>query len=420
MLRECVAMAVAIGATGTVRSQEPPAKHESPVSPLDDLIAKSRQVQSFTATFTMSGDDEPAPANIRCEYRASSGCRVVIASSESELSAWYVDRVLTMRLAPKSADDSSKGGHARIDSRDFDAPMDAVFAALEREFAAPTDKWPVRSTVTMNWAFDAATDQGDFRIWAGELSGDASPFGWLETLREKRVDPKVDGDTLRFSTDGGRCDVVIDRQNGFLQEFVGRGATKTLRVHLESVVLNAAGGIPDLEPPRDAGGGEDMSPAWHANFEHNAIAGIRERVYEVISKAAGDEPWSDEFKGKMRRTLRPLDDWGLHAWIDPWVAETRRWIPEVAAWIRVGRESGVDPAKVANALEESKAKLIDSLAGGKTKAVRSLIAPTDATFPERAARLLEIEREVMAQSFDSTVGDPLMAEFTKATAGAQK
>ena len=420
MLRECVAMAVAICATGTVRAQEPPATPVPPASPLDGLIAKSRQVQSFTATFTMSGDDEPARKTIRCDYQASSGCRVVVTSGDGTVSMWCVDRVLTIRLTSTKKDDSPGTGHARVDMRDFDAPMGAVVAALKREFAEPPGEGGTRSAVTMNWSIDAATKEGDFTIRAGELPDDASPFGWLETLRDKRVEPAVDGDTLRFSTDGGRCDVVVAKESGFLREFVGRGATKTLRIHLESVVLDPAGEMPKFDPPRDEGDGEDSSPAWHANFERSILASIHNHAYDVITNAAGDEPWQDELEGRMKATLRPLVDWWTHTWADPWIERVRRSTPELASGLKEMIDSGAPSSDVKESLEDAKAKLMETIAQAKTQALRGIVLPKDCRFPERAAHLLKIEREVLEQSFDSTVGDPLMAEFTKATAGAQK
>lgn len=420
MLRECVAVAAAIGVIGAGCAQAPQVKANPPASLLDDLIAKSRQVQSFTATFSMTSDDEPAPTTIRCDYEASSGCRVVVGNGDGAVSMWYIDRVLTIRVAPTKAGDSSGGGHARIDLREFDAPMNAVVAALKQEFAEPSGEGGTRPAVTMKWAFDAATNEGEFTIWAGELPDDASPFGWLETLRDKRVEPTLDGDTLRFSTDGGRCDVVVAKENGFLREFVGRGVTKTLRIHLESVALDPAGGMPKLDPPRDEGEGEDLSPAWHAMFERFTLAGIHNHAYNVITEAAGDQPWRDELEGKMKRTLRPLVDWWMHTWVDPWIEKMRRSTPELASRLKDLIESGAPSSDVEQALEDGKAALLESIARAKTQALAAIVLPKECRFPERAARLLTIEREVVEQSFDSTVRDPLLAEFTKVTADARK
>lgn len=420
MLRDCVAMAAMLGAAGVVRAQEPPAKQDASASLLDDLIAKSRRIHSFTARFTMQADDEPAPATIRCDYKDSVGCRLVIESSQSTISSWCIDRIVTIHLSDTEGDAPAKKSYARIDLRDFDEPQRALRAALASGFSEPIEELSTRSTMSMQWAFDTESNEGDFEICAGHQYGNASPFGWLETLRDKHAEPAVDGDALRYSTDGGRCEVVIAKENGFLREFVGRGDSKVLHVHLESVVLDPTEGIPEVDPPEDAAYGEDMTAACRAKWERDLFVGSRNYCYHVITSKSGDEPWSPELNEKMRRALQPVDDWMVHQLCDEWAARVRAWFSELAAALeRTGKDTA--PSSPASEwVEQSKANLLEQLSQTREGLLPMLTLPAKPKFPQRAARLLEIDREVLGHSFDTLVHDPLLADFAKATGTSQK
>jgi hypothetical protein len=62
----------------------------------------------------------------------------------------------------------------------------------------------------------------------------------------------------------------------------------------------------------------------------------------------------------------------------------------------------------------------ESFAEGKKARVARLAVAKSAVHPARAARILEIERALLARCFDEVVRAPLVARFARATTHPEK
>ena len=84
MFRSFTVVAIVLAAASCVSppnrapQQEAPKPEAPHASLLDELIEKSKRVDAYTATFTMTAADDPAPVTIRCDYRAPAAVKVVV------------------------------------------------------------------------------------------------------------------------------------------------------------------------------------------------------------------------------------------------------------------------------------------------------------------------------------------------------
>jgi hypothetical protein len=414
-VRGVAAVTFALVATAFAPPLQNTPKNDAPPSLLDELIEKSKQITGFRASFTMTNSDEPEPTKIQCDYQAPSAVRVAVTKDGGTVTNWCVDRVLVIRTNDKNDARSS-----RVDLRDFDERIATVNAALKRDFGETAEDAWTRAMLTMKWSIDATTQDGEFTITAGVATLErASSLGWLETLRDKRVAPTVDGELLRFTTDDGHVDVAISKSDGFLRDLVAHGKKGTMVLHLDSVAFDSAEAAEKIVLPSNVAEGDDHSLPLRATFEHEEILALRDRTYHVVTLAAAAAPWDDSLRKRIESVLQPIDDWTLHVTYDPWSAQMRTWIGRVADRLRRIEGNGAPAIHVAAVRDQSKKTLDESLAQAKL-AVAQIALPKRTTPSEVASKVLDVERDVAAREFDVLVRDPLLAEFAKATGAAQK
>ena len=95
-------------------------------------------------------------------------------------------------------------------------------------------------------------------------------------------------------------------------------------------------------------------------------------------------------------------------------------VNQLASQLRRAESAGVGAGLIGETRTRSKALFDDSLARARSNCIARVALPASNSPPDRASRILAIEREVMAERFDALVRDPLLAEFAKATGETRK
>jgi len=404
--------------------QDAPKRDASPPSLLDELIEKSKQFRSFTVDFSISHGDDTKAGTIHCDCRAPDSMHLEMRDGDDVTSTWCIDTVAIVRLEVKGVK-----SHARVDSREILDELAPIDAVVSREFGAPSSPTApehaasaaqVQAVLEMMWSFDAEMREGEFSVLAFAMANSPSPFGWLTTLRSKRAEPTVDGDLLRFKTDDDRFDVAVSKSDGVLRDFVGRSANGTIHLKLASAAIDAPVPPALLAPPPEPPEGADDTPKYRAIYTTAFVEIMRSHAYETIATALGDVPFDAAACARIERVLRPFSERHIHDAVDPWSQSMRRDVDQLAGQLRRAESAGVGAGLIGETRTRSKALFDDSLARARSNCIARVALPASNSPPDRASRILAIEREVMAERFDALVRDPLLAEFAKATGETRK
>jgi hypothetical protein len=388
--------------------------------PLDDLIARSAAVTSFTARYTLTvkpkQEEAPKATSIRLDFAAPDRIRLEQSSGEQRMSMWCVGDVLALDVG---------GGktplHARIDWKAEYAALSGIEDALHAlRPDAPKRALQPGGVVNMRWSFDDKAQKAIYTLEAAVADERRTPFGWLETLDQKEAPAREDGELLRFATDAGAFDATLAKDTGVLRELSGRSPNGEFRLALDSIELDRDVPQERFTVPAPAEGSRDVAPELLKGLRRSAESGLRRRIYSAIAFEPEGERWNAERRARIESVLRPFHERAVLGVVATWKERAAKIQTGVSGRLRKMRAAGNADSEVEAVREREIAQLEKQLAGLEADFDKRLLAPSDASTLPRTAELLELERQVVLDVFRRLVREPALAEFERATAAAAK
>jgi hypothetical protein len=413
LLSSCLlALAAAQGADPT--AQAPAASHTQSEKLLDELIAKTSQLKSFTAVYEMTlvtTDVTPPTTQVNqlhIEYQAPDKMRLDMSSDAQHGSQWLVGGVLVLH------GESGKPMNARVDMR----AIDVEFASAERAFedAFPGEKAPSGepgSVVDMSWSFDERAQKANFSLQLSDRHAARTPLGWLTELRERGETPSESGAQLVLD-DGGHIKVAISKRSGFVESFSGESPHGEMLVKLESLETDNA-----IDPQRfvlpsapsvDADSSANIRDAMRTA---RAVAS-RYAIYRRAGNATADE-WANAGRTKIGAVLRVVHELMLDTVCKDLRARSQKHGEEIAAWLHKLEDDGRSAEELANTRSAQLAKLNETLDQQSNNYSAHLAVPEHSPPFARGDELLKLEREVASKAFDELVRAPIVHDFEHAT-----
>jgi hypothetical protein len=248
---------------------------------LEELVRRSAEVPHFSATYSLTLSDPDEEATLSIEVDGPTRVRVQLDGGDNRMTAWAVDGVFATQV-----EGSDRPIHARVDGTEICALFEAVDEEFLREFPEAKPRGDLHSVVSMTWMYDESAGKAHYQVTTILGFGAASTMGWLDTLVQKGATAIVEGELLKFSTDG-RFDITVSRETGMLQEFRGRSAKAEVRMVLKSVDFVEAPPAERFEIPAMPAGYEDVSEESRKTFALVPELELRKRMYKTLAAANG-------------------------------------------------------------------------------------------------------------------------------------
>lgn len=396
--------AIAIAATGVPQVQDP----------LDELVRRAAATKRLRAVYEMTLSTQPEPSQLKFEYLAPDRMRLELHSSDGESDMWIVGSMLHLR--------SDMGGRpvaADIDMVALAASHRAVEARIREVAPALTKDWLEHEVAAypvfqLKWGRDAGSDSATFEWKLGIERKATSPFGWLETARQKGVSWTPDGELLRAETDG--CFTVALAKSGLLHELSGRTAKGTMRFVLREAVF-------DEDPPADrfvvppttekalAAAGDSLRMQrmmFHGSLRLRLLQGFVSARAAAGSDGAAAASVDQAAALALRESLDFL-------WAQRFVAMQDRFdasIAEIVQQIVAQRRAGLEPDRIATLREQGLKALTDSLRSQLDRILGEVVTKGGDTPSEVAFAALE--RAALEALFRERVLDVLLARYEAA------
>lgn len=379
---------------------------------LDEVVRRSAEIPHFSATFSLTFSDRDEVSTVGIEVGGPTRVRVEIFADDKRATVWAVDGVFATQM-----EGCEEPVHVRVDCREIYALFDAVDEQFCREFPEAKPRGDLCSVASMNWMYDESADKANYQFTTSIGTGAGSAMGWLDTLVQKGATPVVEGELLRFSTDG-HFDISVSRATGMLQEFRGRSPKAEMRMVLKSVDFVAAPPAERFEVPATPAGSEDVSAEFRKTMALLPELEFRKRIYKTLAAASGplEGPESDRdlVTLKVRSLLRRFHEITLA----PVVAQAHERIAEARGQalerLKEWRDRGATPEEL-SAWIERQATLIEEHLADFDKSIPARTAPPSGTQElPNAEALSAVEAAVLHDLWRDSVVEPLMAECRRA------
>jgi len=244
-------------------------------------------------------------------------------------------------------------------------------------------------------------------------------LGWLETLRQKKVAPKDEGESLSFDTDN-TFHAVISKSTGMLEQLDGKSPTGEMHLLLDTVVIDKPIDASQFKVQEGVSDGREVSDDLRRSVTHSVLGSMRDGVYSTIASDAAGPAWDDATKARISAILRALHERSIETTLEGWHEAALKKRDGVAERLRKLAADGKSAEEVAKVRELEKGYLNKALDDMRTGFTSRLIVPTLAMPLPRGAELLALETEVVGKTFDETVRAPAVADFEQGTAPTSK
>ena len=394
--------ALALASTGFPQDQDP----------LDEPTRRAAATTRLRAVYELTLSSQPGTSELAFDYLAPDRMRLEIRNSRGVIDSWIIGTVLSMR-----SDLGERPVAADLDMAALVDRQRAMEARIREVAPALTADWTdhggsLQPVFQLKWGHDGESATFEWKL--GFEGKATSPFGWLETARQKDVTWSRDGDLLRAETDG--CFAVALATSGLLHELSGRTAKGSMKLVLRKATF-------DEDPPADrfvvppaakealAAGG-DVSRVQLQAFQ----AGLRLRLlkgHESARTAAGaDAAAMAQVDEAATRALREYFDFVL---AQRFVASQERLagpIADLVQQIVAKQEDGMGDDAIAKLREEGARVLTESL-GRQRDRILGDVRTKDGDTPAQAAFIAR-ERAVLEDLYRERVVDVLLARYKAA------
>jgi hypothetical protein len=372
---------------------------------LDDLIEHSRAAPAMRARYSLSFEVNPgvevvppptstlyieyAPGAVRVENRLGEQALITVCTSE-RLTAQFVSST------------GRPGLHGTVSLADIRAKLRPVEEQLRAVFprsAATLEPAYDGPGAKVNWSFDERLQKANFELVATS-DGVTTPFAWLDTLRAKSAELVLDGDVLRFETEGRFRGEL--RRDGLLQRLQGESPQGRYTFALEA--LETPPDASSFEPPPPPEGARDNSSELRRNALRAQFDQLRTRMY----RALGREPEFDEaLQKRTREMVKAFQERVLELALVDWLELAKRKRELIAARFKEFAASGRTPEQI----DEQRRKELESLARGLEELLKSFDSLLIELHPRvageaHAAAFNAIERELLPKCFAERIATP--------------
>lgn len=376
---------------------------------LEELVRRTAESQHFSAHYALTSTAGAEPAEIRIDYVAPAKVRVDLAKGAKTTAMWCVDGVLAM-----VTDEGEAPLAGRVDCAQVYAELDGLEAALAKAFPGAPPRGELGAAVGMRWAFDEQAQKANYTIEAQISAGSRTPLGWLETLEQKGVTPTVEGEQLRYSTDG-HFEIAINKLTGFFERFDGRSPTGEMHLKLAALELSKPPEPARFEIAAGAAGARDISAELRRSVVRVAELGLRRRMYESIA-GSQDAAWDDARSASAAALLRAFHERTVPATLAPFLERSVKLCAGVSDRLAELKAKGKSPEEVEAARLKELGFLDKQLAELEDGLRSRTIAPPGAEKLARTEALLALERQVLLAVFDERVRQRVRADFDAAVA----
>lgn len=377
-------------------------------SELDELIRRTNELKSFTASYTTSTSKDSERARVRIDYSAPSRVRVELSGGKVAASYWCVDDVYALTVA------GEQPAHARLDYK----LVRAHLAELERKLIAEFPACAARrgtpgALVSMRWWFDDKEQKANYNFEAAVSDDRTVLLGWLATLRSKKTELVREGELLTFKTDADRFRGTLSPATGFLVDWWGTSPNGEMHIHLDELALDQPVDAARFALPT-ATAGRDVSDDLLRSFTGGASRELRARVHRALASDAG-APWDEAARAKIERALREFHLVAVADALKPWRESAAKKRDGTAEHLRKLAATKT-PEEIAVLRDKERGYLKKNLENLRSGFEARLLAPDGTADLPRSAELLALELAVVLRVFDETVRDPVTADFERALA----
>lgn len=383
---------------------------------LDELIARSRTVDAWRATYSLkfalaegSTARKPEDGEMSIDFSAPDKLRVENRMGSRAMVMWCVGGRITTLLSGESAKGALFGAVDLAALRRGFAPFESAFEAAYPE-AKPRGRAFEGPAAMVDWSFDERSQRANFNVAAVAIGSETS-FGWLDTLERKNAALTVDGDRATFETDG-RFTGELDAQSGRLKRLDGSSPNGRFEFLLQSWADAPSSDGAPFDAPRAVEGARDTSAELRRATVQNLHDAHRGRVYAAVAAEPNE---GDDARSKAYDVLLSLHTHSLALSLESWFELAQRKTRSVAERLESFRESGLTREQA----EEQRRIEIGSL--------RKQLDELEQTFEDRlelnerlrrlsrAEIVQQLERRAFAEAFEQRVRAPVMADFEAAT-----
>jgi len=373
---------------------------------LDDLIKSSRTAPALRARYSLSFEVNPgvevvppptstlyldyAPGAVRVENRLGEQAMVTVCTA---------DRLLA-QFTPVGG---RPGLHGTVSLADIRAQLRPVEEQLHVVFpraAVSAQSAYAGPGAKVNWSFDERLQKANFELVATS-DGVTTPFAWLDTLRAKSAELVLDGEVLRFETEGRFRGEL--RRDGLLQRLEGESPQGRYTFALEA--LETPPDAAAFEAPPRAEGARDNSSELRRNALRAQFDQLRTRMYRALGAEA---KFDEELEKRTRALVTAFHERVLELALADWLELAKGKRETIAARFREFAASG----RPLEQIEEQRRKELESLARGLEQLLKSFdtflldLNPRVAG-EAHAAALNAIERDSLPKCFDARIAAPL-------------
>jgi hypothetical protein len=418
VLLSCLlALAAAQGGNPAVKA--PAADQAQSDKLLDELIAKTSKLKSFTAVYemqlVMTGESaETAPVRtMRIDYQAPDKMRVDVGTGSEHLWQWLVGGVLALQ------EEGEKPLNGRIDTRAIGAEFAHLYQVLGEAFPdANSPSGQPGPVVVMSWSFDEPAQKANFNLSLVNDRAARTPLGWLTELRDRDEKSSESDSQLLFNIDG-HIKVAISKSSGFVESFSGKSPRGEMRVQLKSLETDNPIDAQRFVLPSESSGEGEAATEMRDAFRASRAMACRYFVYRRIGSMAGAE-WTDAERSKIDTVFRAYHEYDMRHAFDILRKAAEQHRERLVTRLRKLREDGHSEEEVASERDAMIADLQESLDKQINGYLERLTVPEHSPPFPRGDDLLKLEREVATKVFDELVRAPMVHDFEQATSLEKK
>ncbi len=379
---------------------------------LADLERSSAGIGSFRARYTLVTTANSEPTLLEIDYVAPDRLRFDRTSAGKTTSMWSVEGVLSVR-----SNEGATPFHGRMDFGATQAELEPVQKLLLEVVPSAKTRGPMRSVVGMDWSFDEAAAKANFVIEAQVVTDSTSPLGWLGVLRRKGGEPREEGDLLRFATDG-HFDIAVVRGTGMLSEFKGRSPKGEMTVALQSVDFAVAPLAERFAVPAPLEGSKDITLELERKAARTAELELRSRIYVSLAGESGPYAGADDARARgrdaCRRVFAALHERTLAPVVTSMLERSAKMNEGVVKRLMQLRDSGKSVEEVAATRAKESELLASNLRKLEAQAIDRSTMPSAAAKLPHCESVLQDERELLHELFESKLVRPIVASFEAA------
>ncbi len=300
---------------------------------LDDLIERSRHIESFVADYRVSTDESSGTGRLRIALDAQGQMGLEMTGDQASMSFREVNGMLIWREIAK--DGTRK--RAELPLKELIDRDSTVIDRLNADF--PSDASKTSLARQNRWAITCSYDKDGppgkrFNLRIGYGPAD-SMFGWLDWLKSSEFACTDRGDVLTFElSDSTRLD--LSKESGFVTSIrVSNAESETTKLTLEHIDLAPPPEASALDIPTSSEGFVDESNRARESTTLALVDSELDTICTRVSDLSAKQP--NLLVGENRATLARLfelvhrDRMGFA--YASWVQKNYEWIDDRQRWL---------------------------------------------------------------------------------------